>query len=191
MFYIDNKMSGVKSEIVVSKSASPRRGIKKHKTYKEKLKIFSIIAQKIIEENSLDDIFESKEVGISKKTFFNWMNKDETGELFKIYNVSKQVQAEILASRLIQKSQEYRKYIHTDEYGRKSVDNGIVRALNLEISVLQWYLSKLAPKIYGNQLKVESENVNVNQIKIEVVEPTHNPESILTLNNTPDVGTEK
>ena len=82
------------------------------------------------------------------------------------YLQAKQLQAELYAESTIQIAAEKSTYI--DSEGNKRIDVGHVAWQKLNVNTRQWHASKLAPKIYGDQKRVEELEGENERVKAEL-----------------------
>jgi hypothetical protein len=80
--------------------------------------------------------------------------------LAQVYARAREQQAHSLAERAIAVSRE--------AYGR---DTAGVQAARLEVDTLKWYVSKIAPKLYGERLTIEDEGEKVIRVVFEEAVP--------------------
>lgn len=86
-----------------------------------------------------------------ESTIYAWRIKHES--FSKKYANAKSKQAEILAEKLIEMSDEVE--VYEDEKGVNRIDPGMLGRQRLKIDTLKWYASKLAPKIYGEKQQTD------------------------------------
>lgn len=91
-----------------------------------------------------------KIVGISQKTLWNWLAKDET--FVQQYARAKDRCADHLAEEILEISDSSERDKYTDENGREVVDHENINRSRLRVDARKWYASKLAPKKYGDKV---------------------------------------
>ena len=99
-----------------------------------------------------------REAGIRAARLHEWTREDSV--LASIYARAREQQAHSLAERAIAVSRE--------AYGR---DTAGVQAARLEVDTLKWYVSKIAPRLYGDRLIVEDEGEKVIRVVFEEAVP--------------------
>lgn len=99
-----------------------------------------------------------REVGIRPARLHEWTREDSV--LASVYARAREQQAHSLAERAIAVSRE--------AYGR---DTAGVQAARLEVDTLKWYVSKIAPKLYGERLTIEDEGEKVIRVVFEEATP--------------------
>ncbi len=93
------------------------------------------------------------EVGITQKTFWSWLNSDE--ELVKQYARAKELGYDIMAEEIIDIADDSGSDTKTRADGSEYIDNEAVQRSRLRVDARKWYLSKLAPKKYGEKVTAE------------------------------------
>lgn len=99
-----------------------------------------------------------REVGIRPARLHEWTREDSV--LASVYARAREQQAHSLAERAIAVSRE--------AYGR---DTAGVQAARLEVDTLKWYVSKIAPKLYGERLTIEDEGEKIVRVVFEEAVP--------------------
>jgi transposase-like protein len=99
-----------------------------------------------------------REVGIRPARLHEWTREDSV--LALVYARAREQQAHSLAERAIAVSRE--------AYGR---DTAGVQAARLEVDTLKWYVSKIAPKLYGERLTIEDEGEKIVRVVFEEAVP--------------------
>lgn len=99
-----------------------------------------------------------REAGIRAARLHEWTREDSV--LAGMYARAREQQAHSLAERAIAVSRE--------AFGR---DTAGVQAARLEVDTLKWYVSKIAPKLYGERLVVEDEGEKTIRVVFEQAVP--------------------
>lgn len=99
-----------------------------------------------------------REAGIRPARVNEWCREDSV--LARMYARAREQQAHSLAERAIAVSRE--------AYGR---DTAGVQAARLEVDTLKWYVSKIAPKLYGERLTIEDEGEKIIRVVFEEAVP--------------------
>lgn len=99
-----------------------------------------------------------KAAGIRPSRLHEWTREDSV--LASIYARAREQQAHSLAERAIAVSRR--------AYGR---DTAGVQAARLEVDTLKWYVSKIAPRLYGERLTIEDEGEKVVRVIFEDAVP--------------------
>lgn len=99
-----------------------------------------------------------RENGIRAARLHEWTREDSV--LASMYARAREQQAHSLAERAIAVSRE--------AFGR---DTAGVQAARLEVDTLKWYVSKIAPKLYGERLVVEDEGEKTIRVVFEQAVP--------------------
>lgn len=73
------------------------------------------------------------------------------------YAVAKQSQIESLVDELIHLTKNHENDFYTDSDGKKCIHTPYIQRLRCHIDTVKWLACKLAPKLYGNKVKVEGE----------------------------------
>jgi hypothetical protein len=95
-----------------------------------------------------------KAYGIRVDVLHDWVRDDD--RLAVAYARAREMQAHALAERAIA--------ISRKAYGR---DTAGVAAARLEVDTLKWYVSKIAPRLYGERVMVEQEGDHVVRVVFE------------------------
>ena len=82
---------------------------------------------------------------------WRWENKEFSAK----YAEAKRFQAEIMAESIEDIIDETMIYLYEDE-GVTKIDSGIIAQARLRVDSRKWTASKLAPKIYGDNSRIES-----------------------------------
>lgn len=90
------------------------------------------------------------EIGISQKTLWNWLAADE--EFLQQYTRAKEVGCDRLFDEILAIADDRTADIVTDDNGRVITDHEVINRSRLRVDARKWYLSKLAPKKYGDKL---------------------------------------
>jgi len=102
-----------------------------------------------------------KEVNLSSKSFFDWLQEDE--EKVKQYAYVTDVRTEIKFESI---EQDYLEEPQRDAFTGK-IDSGWVQLQRLKIDAKKWELSKLKPKKYGDKIQTEhSGEITTNVISL-------------------------
>lgn len=84
------------------------------------------------------------------------------------YALAKQQQAELMAEELDELAKKVIKYF--DAEGNERIDSGSVASQRLQVDTRKWYASKLAPKIYGDQKRIDSLEAENDSLRKELLE---------------------
>lgn len=102
-----------------------------------------------------------KEVNLSSKSFFDWLQEDE--EKVKQYAYVTDVRTELKFESI---EQDYLEEPQRDALTGK-IDSGWVQLQRLKIDAKKWELSKLKPKKYGDKIQTEhSGEITTNVISL-------------------------
>ena len=93
------------------------------------------------------------ELEISQPTLWKWLNEDE--EFSKQYARAKELGHDYMAEEIIDIADDSGHDIQKRDDGSTYVDNEAVQRSRLRVDARKWYLSKLAPKKYGDKATVE------------------------------------
>lgn len=100
-----------------------------------------------------------KAYGIRPDVLHDWLREDHA--LAVMYAQARENQAHALSERAIA--------ISRKAYGR---DTAGVAAARLEVDTLKWYVSKIAPRFYGDRVLVENEGEQVVRVVFETATPS-------------------
>jgi len=84
------------------------------------------------------------------------------------YAKAKMVQAELMAESIEDVAYDLINEVHVDESGQRKLDSGLLGQARLIIDNRKWTASKLAPKIYGDQKRVEELEGENERVKAEL-----------------------
>jgi hypothetical protein len=105
--------------------------------------------------------YSLKEVNLSSKSFFDWLQEDE--EKVKQYAYVTDVRTELKFESI---EQDYLEEPQRDALTGK-IDSGWVQLQRLKIDAKKWELSKLKPKKYGDKIQTEhSGEITTNVISL-------------------------
>jgi hypothetical protein len=93
------------------------------------------------------------ETGITQKTLWTWLDSDE--QFVKQYARAKEEGHDFLAEQILEIADASENDIRTREDGSTYIDNEAVQRSRLRVDARKWYLSKLAPKKYGEKVTTE------------------------------------
>ncbi len=93
------------------------------------------------------------EVGITQQTFWKWLDSDK--QLVEQYARAKEKGHDLMAEEIISIADASENDIRTREDGSTYIDNEAVQRSRLRVDARKWYLSKLAPKKYGEKVTAE------------------------------------
>jgi hypothetical protein len=122
----------------------------------DRLAIVKQVCRAISKGDSVKDA--CREAGIRPARLHEWTREDSV--LAAVYARAREQQAHSLAERAIAVSRE--------AFGR---DTAGVQAARLEVDTLKWYVSKIAPRLYGDRLIVEDEGEKVVRVVFEDAVP--------------------
>lgn len=100
-----------------------------------------------------------KAYGVRVDVLHDWILADS--DLATAYGRAREAQAHALAERAIAVSR--------SAYGR---DTAGVAAARLEVDTLKWYVSKIAPRLYGERVMVEQEGDHLVRVVFEQPVPS-------------------
>ena len=92
--------------------------------------------------------------GIHRDTFFEMIREDET--LSALYAKACDQRALIIFESMIETAEDRSNDVLIDERGRMIGNNAAVQRDRLIIDTKKWILAKLAPKVYGDKLQIDS-----------------------------------
>lgn len=107
-----------------------------------------------------------KETGVPIGTFLDWVTNDQT--LPEQYARARSTYHDSLADEIMTLADEE---IDKDDFGK--TDNGLVQQRRTQIDARKWYLSKVAPKQYGDRLTLagdEDNPVAVTAVELKVID---------------------
>lgn len=89
-------------------------------------------------------------------TIFSWLktNKEAADQYARV----KQIQVEPLADELLSICDDSSNDIILDDNGKPTCNYAAIQRARLKIDTIKWMISKLCPKIYGNQSQPEATN---------------------------------
>lgn len=90
-----------------------------------------------------------EEVGLSPTVFYRWLSEPGFREK---YTDARKVQAEIMATEIIQIADDASNDTFVDADGRVRLDNAAVARARLRVDTRKWILSKVLPKVYGDKV---------------------------------------
>jgi hypothetical protein len=94
------------------------------------------------------------DVGVPLTTFLRWVA--DRPELSAQYTRAKQMQAELLASEILEIADDGRNDTYVDaESGEERTDHDVIARSKLRVDTRKWVLSKMLPKVYGDKIVSE------------------------------------
>lgn len=122
----------------------------------DRMAIVKNVCRAISKGDSVKDACQS--AGIRPARLHEWVREDSV--LAALYARGREQQAHALAEHAIAVSRA--------AFGR---DTAGVQAARLEVDTLKWYVGKIAPKLYGDRVTVESEGEQVVRVVFEQAVP--------------------
>ena len=101
-------------------------------------------------------ILKEKDEYPSEKTFYNWLNS-ENSEFLQLYARAKERQAERLVAEILEISDEVSHDTLKTEEGSEYANHEWISRSRLRVDSRKWLASKLLPKKYGEKLDVTSD----------------------------------
>ena len=98
------------------------------------------------------------EVGIGQRTLWDWLETDT--DFAQQYARAKEEGHDLLAEQILEIADASEHDIRTREDGSTYIDNEAVQRSRLRVDARKWYLSKLAPKKYGEKVTATVEGVD-------------------------------
>lgn len=100
----------------------------------------------------------------SRKVVMEWVQKNP---IFRdMYSRAKNEQIHILLEDMLSQTEDEEKDFFDDGKGRRMVNNAALQRKRMRLDFMQWYASKLIPKVYG----IQREDDNKDKISDEVYE---------------------
>ena len=99
-------------------------------------------------------------VGISTRTFYNWIEKDE--EKQQHYARATSIRADQLFEEILVYADAIDNCHYIDKNGNERVDWGKIQRNRLQMDARKWMLGKMNPKKYGDRVVNENVNKNIN-----------------------------
>ena len=91
----------------------------------------------------------------TRKSFFEWVAKDPA--ILTGYNLAIEMRADLYAEETIEIADDGRRDYTVTEDGREVPDHDHIARSRLRVDARKWYASKLAPKKYGEAMKVSGD----------------------------------
>ncbi len=111
------------------------------------------ICQRLAEGESLRDICQDEDMPV-RSTVHLWVIKNKEG-FSDQYTSAREVQALGWAEEILGISDDGSNDTYRDEKGNERVDTDIVQRSKLRVDTRKWLLSKVLPKVYGEELKLK------------------------------------
>lgn len=143
---------------------------------KQRNEIFERIFDLIEDGNSLRKAL--KEVNLSSKSFYDWIDKDELK--IKQYARACEERAEALLDEMIDIVDDGSQDVIIDkENGYEKTNSEAIQRSRLRYDARKWLISKLNPKKYGDKIDVTTDNKPINNsVRVEIVRPDESDNSI-------------
>lgn len=94
--------------------------------------------------------------GIISKTFYKWVDDDESKEKGIQYARACEDRVELLADELIEISDEQNADTYLDDDGRCVTDGAAIQRSRLKVDTRKWLMSKMNPKKYSDKLQLDN-----------------------------------
>lgn len=94
----------------------------------------------------------------SRKCFYEWVGNDAT--IKTRYEFAMLMRADAMAEETIRISDDGSNDTYIDENGKVKTDHDVVSRARLRVDTRKWYISKIAPKKYGDRVVVEGAGKN-------------------------------
>lgn len=91
-----------------------------------------------------------------KDTIFEWRRKYKF--FSDLYARAKQEQVEAIVDQMMEIAEGTSEDYYQDENGKKKFDKEHVQRSRLRIDTAKWFACKLAPRIYGDRIKIDSDD---------------------------------
>lgn len=104
----------------------------------------------------------------TQKTFFEWLEKDETRELIKQYARAMEQRADVIFEEIIEIADDQGGDVQTDEDGKEIVNHNQINRARLRVDARKWAVSKMLPKKYGDRITNIHEGGD-NPVKINAI----------------------
>lgn len=115
--------------------------------------VATIICDRLAEGKTLRAICQD-EILPSRVTVQNWVIKDVEGFAAQ-YARARDVGLDVMADELFEIADDGRNDTYTDENGNVRTDQDVIARSRLRVDTRKWYLSKMAPKKYGDKQAIE------------------------------------
>ncbi|WP_175172412.1 hypothetical protein [Achromobacter pestifer] len=119
-------------------------------------KIADEICERLATGESLNSICKSDHMP-AESTVRWWVIEDRNG-LSARYTQARDIGLDVMADQCIQIADDGQNDSYTDDEGRKRTDFDVIARSKLRFDARRWYLSKLAPKRYGERIAQEITN---------------------------------
>jgi len=130
--------------------------------------LFDAILSRIASGESMNKICSEPEMP-TRKSFYEWVANDDA--LRDRYAYAMSVRADFLFDELIDIADTPREGVKTkiDDTGKTEETRGdMIEHRRLQVDARKWYLSKLAPKKYGDKVNLEHTGADGGAVKVEV-----------------------
>lgn len=120
----------------------------------QKEKIFTTVFERMTKGEALRNVLKEKDMP-DPVTFYKWLELEE--DKIKQYAHASQARADSIFEDMltIADDQEHDKY--KDEDGKEHTNHNVIQRSRLRVDTRKWYLSKLAPKKYGEKLELSGD----------------------------------
>lgn len=114
------------------------------------------ICERLATGESLNSICKSDHMP-AESTVRWWVIEDRNG-ISARYTQARDIGLDVMADQCIQIADDGQNDSYTDDEGRKRTDFDVIARSKLRFDARRWYLSKLAPKRYGERIAQEITN---------------------------------
>lgn len=116
------------------------------------------------------------DVGVPLTTFLQWVSDREA--LSAQYTRAKQMQAELLASEILEISDDGRNDTYVDpQSGEERTDHDVIARSKLRVDTRKWILSKMLPKVYGERVQAEVHHTGLSDVLASIAGSSLKPVS--------------
>jgi|694.fasta_scaffold79513_9 hypothetical protein len=97
----------------------------------------------------------SKAVGIDFKTFYRWT--EDHPDFCQLYARARKLKASKMFEEIVEISDDLTRDKFVDERGDERPDHAAIARARLRVDTRKWIMSKVLPKLYGDDILPESE----------------------------------
>lgn len=131
-----------------AKPAKPAKTVKEHRDKRHFDPVIGdIICEAMTRGESLSKVLVR--VKVSPGLFYKWLSEPTFRE---DYASARKVQAEIMATEIIQIADDASNDTFVDSDGQVRADHAMVARARLRVDTRKWILSKVLPKVYGDRI---------------------------------------
>lgn len=138
----------------------------------DKQKVKKKLISKILEGYQLTDILnKGNELNLNKRKFYEWLNSDETFR--SEYILARKTQALFAAEQIMDEIKK------VEDLPAEQLNRFVIEVLKEKVSAMKFIASKILPKVYGTDVQINNNVLNINPIQNMIVFDSQAPQQMI------------